>query len=162
MNSQKGHHSSASGHAGLPKACKLWSAAAVTAGAANAQTFLTFDTVAFNYGSFVFPLSAGRMTGITVPEAGVYDVRAQGGGIANSQYFGIYLAVNGSFTLPDGTSAADQVGGPASLASVVRQLDVPLELKAGDNIQVTFVQGPGPQPSLATYTWLYVKKEGGH
>lgn len=151
--------------AGLPKAIKLVMLVNDNAPAAGVDTILRYDTIAFNYGAFLPDpnATAGLFQGVLIQEPGVYEVLhhyAWGGGTGGQVY--TYLTVNGSKTLPDGSSLLAGIGFGGEPGGWLYSMHWKGELKAGDVVQALQNQaGVATIVSLARYGQLYVEKKGG-
>lgn len=149
------------GSIGTNVAAKIHATATTAAGGGGVQTRILFDTTDYNDGGFTIPTSGGRPSGITVPSAGLYEITAQLGTIANSQTCQLYVYVNGTPTLPDGSVAEDFIGATFSNGAFVvgRGVKIPVKLSAGDTVELYFAQATAAgQAAQAQYTWLAVTK----
>lgn len=146
------------GFADLPKAIKLTMTVA-NSGSVGFTNAL-FNTTAMNYGPFVVRPNATPATfdAVVVQEPGVYSILAQFACLNGAGSTYTQIAVNGSGTLPDGSSAQNYVSVGGSNA--ITQVATVVELKAGDVVTLQYTQAVAVN-TLANLVWLCVKKERG-
>lgn len=143
-------------YAGLPKCCKISSVAAQGPSPAAVFYLATFDTVVFNYGSFVVnPSGGGRYNGIYVPEPGIYEVAFQGAFSTGGETAG-WLYINSALAaFPIQYTISNVANQPImSISGLV-------DLKANDIVSMGSFTSVALTQLGAHQNWLSVKKEGG-
>lgn len=143
--------------AGLPKAAMLRSSVSQLGWVAATPTNLTFDTVDFNFGSFV-PESAGAlMSGWIIQEAGIYEVLAEVAVTAGGQSF--RFDITGTFSFPPVAEVTGIANSPSGIQTV--QVAAKILAPAGSVVRANLTQLAPVQNTFASFDWLYIEKRGG-
>jgi hypothetical protein len=127
---------------------------------ANVTATCQFDSTVRNYGGFTFETVGGFLTGIIVPEKGLYRIKGALGILANSQSILVQPTVNASASLPDGSQGGHYIGALATNGAyvVILPYSVEVELAKGDTVRQGYTQATGPIVSQSAFTWLDVTK----
>lgn len=148
--------------AGLPKACKLIDTAGQAAPTAATNTLILFDAApAWNYGGYAFLTSAGRISGVIIPEPGIYYIKGSFVGNAGAGSVLTFLSVNGAATDSEGMLAWANSEVNPLVGAPVFQTSVLTQLKQGDTVSLFQQQAAPTRTAAATGCWLHIQKEGG-